>query len=982
MNKPSLSENFPFENLMSCRISEILIVCSDYDHFMLESDGRIDELLFQEYVSLSLRYPPKFTHISSSDGALRLLTEKNYDLIIVMLSVGGSSAEDLAERIKSDYPHKPVILLSPVSTKETMRILRIKELRALDYVFSWQGNANTMLAMVKLLEDKMNAEYDVSRLGVQCIILVEDSMHYYSSYLPVIYASLIRQAHNAMTEGLNEWQQTIRMRGRPKILLARNYEEAIALFDEYRDNLLGVISDIEFHREGNLDKEAGYALCKHIHSKTGNIPILLQSSRSAYNSCSDCSGVAFLDKHTKTLLKDLEFYIQTNYGFGDFVFKEPMTGESTGVAKNLRELQYGIAKLSDTSFSYHVLRNDFSRWLMARSLFNLAKQIRDISLEDTGDMKGMRKFISNSIKSYRTNMGKGVIAEFDRNRFDELSYFTRIGNGSLGGKGRGLAFVNQQLHEHENLLDFPDVNIAIPRTIVLTTEMFDDFMLHNDLHNAALKNTDDAELLQIFLKAEIPDSYLPDLEAILREIEAPLAVRSSSLLEDSHYQPFAGIYSTYMLSNIDESLKVRKEELFTAIKAVYASTYYQHSKLYMKSTNNIVEEEKMAVVIQEVAGNTYKNRFYPNISGVARSLNFYPIGPEKPEDGIVDAAFGLGKTVVDGGTVLRFCPAYPRKIIQLTDPQTALRSTQKEFYSLNLDRKHFDPAKPEKCYLVSESIEKAEDDGSMTQLVSSYDFQNNRLRDGSSRAGRKVLTFAGVLKYNSFPLAEIISRLLKIGREAMNVPIEIEFAVNLDTPEGEPTEFSFLQIRPIVENLENSDTQIEKELPDNTLIYSCKALGNGVYQNITDIVYIKPECFDRSSTKEMGEQLNEINKEYTEQEKDYLLVVQGRLGSTDPWLGIPLAWPAISHAKIIVESGTKDFRVEPSQGTHFFQNITSLGCGYLTINPELEDGIFNVESLSRMDAVSDDEFIRIVRFDNPLNIRINGKSGRALITVK
>lgn len=980
INIPALSGSFPFQELMSQRIREVLLVCSDYDRFMLEEDGRIEEQLFQEYVSLSLRYPPQFTHASSAREALELLKEKAFDLVIVMLSVGDVSAADLAETVKQDYPNKPVILLTPVSTKETLKILRLSELKAVDYIFSWQGNSNIMLAMVKLLEDLLNVEQDVNELGVQCIILVEDSVRYYSSYLPVIYESLIRQAHNAMTEGLNEWQQTVRMRGRPKILLARTFEEAVSLYEKFKENLLGVISDISYKKDGCIDNEAGYSLCSLIKNDNKSIPVLLQSSNSECSSEALQSGAAFLHKQTKTLLKELEFYIKTNYGFGDFIFHDPATGKSTGYAKDLRSLQYELSTLSDRSFSYHVERNDFSRWLMARSFFKLAKQIRDASIEDTVDIRGMRDFIIGSIRSYRTNLGKGVIAEFDKLRFDELSFFSRIGNGSLGGKGRGLAFINQQLKKHEQLLSFPDVSIAIPRTIVLTTRVFDDFMSKNDLYSIALNETDDDQILASFIDAEIPPKYLPELETILEEITEPIAIRSSSLLEDSHHQPFAGIYSTYMLSNKNSDFQLRRKELFTAIKAVYASTYFQGSKAYMKSTNNIVEDEKMAVVIQEVAGRKYGNRFYPNISGVARSLNFYPIGPEKSEDGIVDAAFGLGKTVVDGGTALRFSPAYPKKIIQLSDPSTALKSTQQEFYSLNLEQEEFQPEESSKSYVNSSNISTAEDDGSLKQLVSTFDFENHRLRDGGSRPGRKVLTFAGVLKYKSFPLAEIITELLKIGTEAMNVPIEIEFAVNLDTPQNEPAVFSFLQIRPIVENLENSDTIIDENIPEKAIIYSEKALGNGVYKDITDIVYIKPDSFDRSRTKEIGQQLGEINQGYLDRDEGYLLVVQGRLGSTDPWLGIPLTWPDISMARIIVESGTSEFRVEPSQGTHFFQNITSLGCGYLTINPDIGDGQFGVEKLDSLKAVLDDEFLRIVRFSSPLNIKINGKSGRALIT--
>ncbi|MBI9108292.1 MAG: phosphoenolpyruvate synthase [Spirochaetales bacterium] len=976
----SLSGNFPFQDLMSLRVREILLVCSDYDHFMLEEDGRIEEQLFQEYVSLSLRYPPQFTHVSSAVEAVELLAEKVFDLVIVMLSVGDSSAADLAKTIKVKYPAKPIVLLTPVSTKETMRILRLDELRAIDYIFSWQGNSNIMLAMVKLLEDSMNVDRDVKELGVQCIILVEDSVRYYSSYLPVIYESLIRQAHNAMNEGLNEWQQTIRMRGRPKILLARNFEEAVSLYEKYKDNLLGVISDIAYNKNGSIDNDAGYSLCSHIRAENLNIPILLQSSNADYKHRALQHGAAFIHKQTKTLLKELEHYIKTNYGFGDFIFRDPSTGKSTGYVRDLRGLQQELSTLSDKSFTYHVNRNDFSRWLMARSLFNLAKKIRAVSFEDTGDIKGMRDFIIGSIKKYRTNMGKGVIAEFDKLRFDELSFFSRIGNGSLGGKGRGLAFINQQLKEHDLLSEFPDINISIPRTIVLTTKVFDDFISDNDLYSTALNETDDGKILQTFIEAKMPIKYLPDFETILEEITTPIAVRSSSLLEDSHHQPFAGIYKTYMLSNENKDFNIRRRELLLAVKAVYASTYFQHSKAYMKSTNNIVEDEKMAIVIQEVVGRAYGRRFYPNISGVARSLNFYPIGPEKPEDGIAEIAFGLGKTVVDGGTALRFSPAYPKKIIQLTDPATALKTTQQDFFALNLDKKDFHPEESGKSYLISMNISEAENDGSMKHLVSTFDFENNRLRDGGTRIGKKVLTFAGILKYKHFPLAEIITSLLKIGREAMNVPIEIEFAINIDTPDNEPALFSFLQIRPIVENLEISDTEIENNLPENTIIYSEKALGNGVYKNIKDIVYIKPGSFDRSRTKEMSELLHTINKGYIDDDEGYVLVVQGRLGSTDPWLGIPLSWPDISQARIIVESGTRDFRVEPSQGTHFFQNITSLGCGYLTINPDIEDGIFKVEALDSMKAVTDSEFIRIVRFDSPLVIKINGKTGRALIS--
>lgn len=979
LRESPLFQETPFQELMSLRIREILLVCSDYDRFMLEEDGRIDEQLFQEYVSLSLRYPPKITQASTAKEAMEQMAVRGYDLVIVMLSVGEATALELAQDMKRQYPDKPVILLTPISTRETMRILKMTDISPVDLLFSWQGNTNIMLAMVKLLEDRMNVDRDVNTLGVQSIILVEDSVRYYSSYLPVIYETLIRQARNAMTEGLNEFQQTLRMRGRPKILLARTYEEAITLYEKYKENLLGVISDVAYQKEGKINDKAGLLLSAHIRSENQDLPILLQSSNLKHKKEALASGSSFLHKQTKTLLKELEHYIKTNYGFGDFVFRDPGTNKPVGYARDLKTLQRTLTTIDDNIFAYHVRKNDFSRWLRARALFTLAKHIRALSEEDFETLKEAREHIIHMIQEFRTQRGRGVIAEFDRLKFDELSFFSRIGSGSLGGKGRGLAFIDQELKKHDVTHRFPGVTISIPRTIVLTTQVFDDFMELNDLYDTALNETDDQRILRSFYNSVMPDKYLSDLDTIIEEIIEPIAVRSSSLLEDSHHQPFAGIYATYMLPNNALDPLKRREELIHAIKAVYASTYYQHSKAYMKSTNNIVEDEKMAVIIQEIAGKSYGDRFYPNISGVARSLNFYPIGPEKAEDGIVEAAFGLGKTVVDGGTSLRFSPVYPKKIIQLTDPQAALKTTQKTFYALNLRAKEFAPQVEGEGNLLYLDVREAEGDGSLRLVASTYDFENNRLRDGISRKGRRVITLAGVLKYQAFPLAEITKALLKMGQEAMNVPIEIEFAVNLDTPSGAPAEFSFLQIRPIVENTEYNDTIIEDVLPENALIYSEKALGNGIYQGIQDIVYVKPEVFDRGQTKVIGEMIREINREYSEREGGYVLVVLGRLGSTDPWLGIPLTWPDISHARIITESGTRDFRVEPSQGTHFFQNITSLGCGYLTINPDIGDGLFAVEALNAREAAFENQFLRAVRFPRPLTVKIEGKTGRALI---
>ena len=969
-----------FNELMSRRIREILLVCSHYDKFMLDEDGRIDEQLFQEYMALSLHYPPRMTQAATVHEANKVLNNKYFDLVILMLSVGEDNLVELAEGIKSKYPLKPIILLTPLSTKETMKRIKMEDSSSIDYIFSWQGNTNIMLAMVKLLEDRMNVDPDVNNVGVQSIILVEDSVRYYSSYLPVIYETLFKQARSLMKEGLNEWEQTLRMRGRPKILLARSYEEALSLYEKYKKNILGVISDIAYLKNGKIDNEAGLILCEHIRKENLDLPILLQSSQLEHKEAALKQGASFIHKHTKTLLKELDHYIRINYGFGDFIFRNPKTMEPVGSAANLKELQNLLQQVDDESFTYHVKNNEISKWLKARALFNLANYIRPKTISDFTDITEMKNFIHQAINDFRTQHSRGIIAEFNSNSFDELTFFSRIGAGSLGGKGRGLAFIDQQLKKNEVTHKFNNVIVTIPRTVVLTTEVFDNFMQTNDLYDTALSDTEDNLILDAFLKADFSKKIISDLRIILQSITQPIAVRSSSLLEDSQYQPFAGIYTTYMLPNNSEGLNKRVNDLCKAVKSVYASTYLKQSKDYMKATNNIVEDEKMAVIIQEITGNNFEDKYYPNISGVAKSLNFYPIGSEKAEEGIVNIAFGLGKTVVDGGISLRFSPYHPKKIIQLSNPALAMKNSQKIFYALDMKSKDLEPKKDDGGNLLNLEIEKAESHNSLRLIASTYDFENNRLREGADRKGKKVITFSSILKYSMFPLAEICKTILKMGQDIMNGPIEIEFAVNLNTEDGEPDIFSFLQIRPIVKGSEGTETDIKDIDPEKTLIYSEKAMGNGVYEKIKDLIYIKPESFDPGKTKIMGKMISELNADFKKTENNYILVVPGRLGSTDPWLGIPIAWTDISHARIIVETGTSNFRVEPSQGTHFFQNITSLGCAYLTINPFVDDGIFDTEALSNMKAVFENEFIRHIQFEEALDVRVDGRSGKAIVS--
>ncbi|NQT59636.1 MAG: phosphoenolpyruvate synthase [Bacteroidetes bacterium] len=968
----------PFQDLMAKRVRNILLICSKYDRFMLEEDGRIEELLFQDYVALGLRYPPKITHAPSAVEALALMEERPFELVITMLNIGEIDAAALSRTIKTKHPDQPIIVLSPAPAHKSIKRLKKESVDTVDYIFTWQGNPNILLAMVKLVEDSMNTEDDVRTGDVQVIILVEDSVRYYSTYLPMIYTSLIQQARFIMTEGLNDWSQTQRMRGRPKILLARTYEEAIELYEKYKLNTLGIISDVEYKRDGEVDKEAGLKLCSHIRKENSEIPILLQSSIFEHKKYAEALKAKYLYKHSQTLLAELRSYIKTSYGFGNFIFRNPKDLSALSTVANLRDLQYAIAVIPLDSFIYHVENNDFSTWLRARALFALARKIRPIVLEDYNSPEELRSDLIKTIKFYRQQRGRGVIARFNKDRFDEVSFFTRIGSGSLGGKGRGLAFVDLQLKQSGIPKKYPDMYISIPRTIVITTELFDRFMEENDLQKIALSGRHDDTILEHFIQANLPDDLIENLKAALRIIKAPVAVRSSSLLEDSHYQPFAGIYQTCMLPNNHPDFDKRLADLCKAIKCIYASTFFRQSKDYMKATDHIIEEEKMAVIIQQITGSQFENFTYPNFSGVARSLNYYPIEREKPEDGIVYIAFGFGKIVVDAGSSLRFSPKHPKKVMQLSNPNHALKKTQKDFYALDMEAP-FAPTAGTADNLTKLSVQDAANHGSLKYIASTYDLRSGRFSDSPNGEGQKVMTFSGILKYKSFPIAQIIQDILKLGEEIMNTPIEIEFAGNLNRPPEKLPEFSLLQIRPIVEGSEFDDINIDENQIEKALVYSKKAMGNGKYDDLVDVVYVKPSAFDPAKTREMAERIGIINSEFEKKDTGYVLIVVGRLGSSDPWLGIPAAWNQISYARVIIETGLANFQVEPSQGTHFFQNLTSLRNSYMTINPVYNDGLFRIEIIDAIEAVYEDDFIRHVCVEKPLQVVVDGKTGNGVI---
>jgi len=943
---------------------------------MLEEDGRIDERIFYEYTSLNLRYPPSFIHANSAKRAVAVLESDKIDLVITWLDIGNYKAFETSKLIKESFPDVPIAAISHYSA-ELRKKLEKENIGIIDFVFHWNGNVDIFLAIIKLAEDRMNAEHDINKIGVKAILLVEDSLRFYSRYLPVIYKIILKQSDSFMSEGLNEHRKMMLMRGRPKILLATNFEDGRDLFEKYKNNLLGVISDVSYFREGKRDPKAGFELLKYIRSYKRYFPVLIQSSDNNNGKFALELKGKFLYKHSETLEEEIKIYINQYFSFGDFEFWDPIQMKVLATVKDLTSFQKALNVVSAESITYHAKRSQYSKWLKSRALFPLANLFSNIEYDDFEDVDEARGFLINAIKAYRVYRSRGVISKFNKNKYDEYLGFARIGDGALGGKGRGLAFIDSFLKRNKLFKKFDNVLISIPRTVVLSTDVFDEFMEEHKLIRFVAKCDNDDEILNKFVSSPLPDWVVEDIEAFLKVNKSPIAIRSSSVLEDSHYQPFAGVFATYMLPNAAPDRML--EMVCNAIKSVMASAFFVNSKTYLKATSHTIEESKMAVILQEVIGKQYDDVYYPNISGVARSINFYPIGSELPEEGIANIALGLGEIVVGGGQVLRFSPFHPKKILQLSSPGSTQRDTQQYFYGLDINPESYAASTDQSINKKKISIRKAENHGSLKFVASTYDLQNNTIRPGVMHKGVRVISFDNILKYNTFPLPEILQELLKVGQREMRNPIEIEFAVNLDLPEGSRKEFSFLQIRPIVESLETVG-----ELPDDidvsdTIIYCESALGNGKYENLCDFVYVKPETFNSANTREIATAVEQINKKFTELDKNYILVGPGRWGSSDPWLGIPVVWSQISAAKIIVESGLNHFRIDPSQGTHFFQNLTSFKVGYLTINPFINDGLFDLDFLNKQEVVYEDAYIRHINFKEPLLAIIDGKKNKAAV---
>ena len=984
-----------FANLMMRRIYSVLIVANPYDAFMLEDDGRVDEKIYNEYMELGLRYPPTFTKVSTTDEATKVLNTTNIDLVICMPGNADNDAFSVARDIKGRFTDIPCVVLTPFSHGITKR-MQNEDLSIFDYVFCWLGNTNLILSIIKLLEDKMNLEHDIKESGVQMILLVEDSIRFYSSILPNLYSYILAQSKRFATEALNRHQTTLRMRGRPKVVLARTYEEAMRIYNKFADNCLGVISDARFPikeispKENILqpsplrdsavykDPEAGLKLLRSIRQHDEYVALIMESSESEYRKKAEAENFRFVNKNSKTMSLDLRRLMEEHMGFGDFIFRNPDSHEEVMRISSLKELQDNIFKIPKNSMLYHVSRNHMSRWLSARAIFPVSQFLKNVTWHKLQDVDAHRKIIFDAIVQYRHMKNQGVVAVFDRMKYDRYAHFARIGEGSLGGKGRGLAFLDNVVKSHPEFNQYPGVSVQIPKTVVLCTDIFDQFMEHNKLYEIALSDAPDEEILKHFLRAQLPDSLISDFFTFFDATKSPIAVRSSSLLEDSHYQPFAGIYNTYMIPNTTDKY-LMLQMLAAAIKSVYASVYYRDSKAYMTATSNVIDQEKMAVILQEVVGHQYGNHFYPNMSGVLRSLNYYPIGNERAEDGIASLALGLGKYIVDGGQTLRVSPYHPDQVMQTSEVETALRETQTQFYALDMSDVGSDFKVDDGFNIMKLKVKDAEHDKSLNYIASTFDPNDQMIYDGLYDGGRKIISFAGLLQQNIFPLPEILQLSMKYGSCAMRRPVEIEFACNIN--EDRTGEFYLLQIRPIVEAKGMLEEDMTSIPDDSCLLRSHNSLGHGISNDVVDVVYVKyDDNFSAMNNYYVADDIERMNRKFLSEGKNYILIGPGRWGSSDHYLGVPVKWPHISAARVIVELALKNYHVDPSQGTHFFQNLTSFGVGYFTIDCNSENGGFiHKDLLDEMPAIEETDYVRHVRFNKPLKILMDGKKQEGAI---
>lgn len=968
-----------FLNIMTRHIYNVLIVANPYDAFMLEDDGRVEEKIYDEYMALGLRYPPTFIQVSTTEEAEQVLATTAIDLVICMPGNADNDAFTVARAIKTKFPEIHCIVLTPFSHGITRR-MENEDLSIFDYVFCWLGNTNLILSIIKLIEDKMNIAHDVKEAGVQMILLVEDSVRFYSSILPNLYNYILQQSRNFATEALNPHAATLRQRGRPKVVLARTYEEAMRIYNRYKDNCLGVISDVRFPKGGKRDAEAGFKLLKDIRKNDEYVPLIMESSETANKDRAEKEHFHYVDKNSKMLSLELRHLLEEHMGFGDFIFRDPKTHQEIARVSTLKQLQDNIFKIPSDSMLYHVSRNHISRWLCARAIFPVSKFLKQVTWHKLQDVDAHRQIIFDAIVQYRHMKNIGVVAVFDRGKFDRYAHFARIGDGSLGGKGRGLAFLDNVIKMYPEMNQFPGATVRIPKTVVLCTDIFDQFMEQNNLYPIALSNAPDELILSRFLEAQLPDSYIKDFLTFFDATNTPIAIRSSSLLEDSHYQPFAGIYSTYMIPRLNDRQEMLRM-LAAAIKSVYASVFYRDSKAYMAATSNVIDQEKMAVILQEVVGKDYGGRYYPNISGVLRSINYYPIGEEKAEDGIASLALGLGKYIVDGGQTLRVSPYHPDQVLQMSDMEIALRDTQTRFYALDTGYAGLDFKVDDGFNILNLRVKEAYKDGALNYIASTYDPDDQIIREGLYDNGRKIISFDGVLRQGVFPLPQLMQMAMKYGSHAMRRPVEIEFACNLNA--DRTGDFCLLQIRPIVDTKQELVEDVASIPAEECLLKSTNSLGHGISEEVSDVVYVRwDDHYSAANNPQIALDIDQINRRFLAEGRQYVLIGPGRWGSSDPWLGIPVKWPAISAARVIAEIALPGYRVDPSQGTHFFQNLTSFGVGYFTIDTNRDDGdIVQKQLLDTMPAVEEASLVRHIHFPRPLRIMMDGRKQVGVVII-
>jgi CheY-like chemotaxis protein len=968
-----------FQNLMRIRISNILLVSSLYDLYLFEEDGRLYELIRHEYEGFNLSHTPELTRVSSGNEAIALAREENrFDLIITTLHIDDMHAIDFARIVKESGLKIPVVLLAH-DNRELKHILTNHDTSVFDKIFIWQGDFRIVIAIIKYLEDQINVDHDTHIVGVQSIIVVEDNIRYYSSFLPIIYTEILKQSQRLISEGINLTHKFLRMRARPKILLCSTYEEAWSYYTQYGEHLLGIISDIDFPKDGKQNRDAGIEFTRAVRAIQSDLPILLMSDAADNERRAHEAGASFLVKNSAHLLLELRQFINKYFSFGDFIFRAP-DGTEVGRAVDLKSLEEQINSVPADSLRYHGERNDFSNWLKARTEFWLAHQLRPRRVSDYTSIEDLRTDLISSLKDYRTIRARGIITDFVKESFDPETSVARIGGGSLGGKARGLGFVNTLINDYNVRERFDGVTITVPAAVVIGTDVFDQFLEENGLRDFAFSCSDDHEITRRFLEApHFPEDILGDLAAFLNIVRTPLAVRSSSLLEDSQYHPFAGVYETYMIPNNHANSLVRLNELLNSIKRVFASTFYKAAKDYIRITSYRLEEEKMAVIVQKLIGRVHDNRFYPDISGVAKSYNFYPLPNQRQEDGTVSVALGLGKTVVDGGNTVRFCPKYPEDLIQFYSVKETLDTTQHDFFALMLDANSDFGAETHDLLVQPHPLGTAESDGTLSYVGSTYSADSDSIVDGISRQGMRVVTFAPILKNHIFPLPQILELLLDMGTWGMGTPVEIEFAVNMRSQNGGRKDFGLLQMRPLVVHREPEELKIEVMDPGTLLCQSDQVLGNGLIEDIRDIVVVDYHKFDRAKSQDTAREVATFNSQLLAEGRPYLLIGPGRWGTLDPWLGIPVTWDQIAGARVIVEAGMKDMAVTPSQGSHFFQNITSFMIGYFTVNPQDGQGLLDWDWLLNLRPTETKEFTRLLRLDHPVPVKINGHKNSGII---